>query len=60
LRNLNGTEDKYVVKGIAIFPALHGGFSLFIQHLILLFLVSVLSWFFIEKPINSLKSRFAY
>ena len=60
LRNLNGTEDKYVVKGIAIFPVFNGGWALFIQHLILLFFVSVLSWFYIEKQINSLKSRFAY
>jgi peptidoglycan/LPS O-acetylase OafA/YrhL len=60
LRNLNGTEDKYVVKGIVLFLPLHGGWALFIQHWILLLLVSVFSWFVIEKPFNSLKSRFTY
>jgi peptidoglycan/LPS O-acetylase OafA/YrhL len=60
LRNLNGTEDRYVVKGIALFPPLYGGWPLLIQHWILLLLFSVFSWFVIEKPFNSLKSRFTY
>lgn len=60
LRNLNGTEDQYVVKGISIFPVLHGGWLIFIQHWTILLVISVFSWFLIEKPICSLKKKFIY
>lgn len=60
LRNLNGTEDLYVLSGWAILPEWKSGWALFIQHWVLLIIISVLSWFIIEKPVNSIKSKFNY
>ncbi|HLI94187.1 MAG TPA: acyltransferase [Puia sp.] len=57
VRSLNGTETA-VVRHLPVFlPAFRNGYAILAENLAVLLIVASLSWFLIEKPLNSLKAR---
>ncbi len=60
LRNLKGTETEFKVLNFSILPATENGYITLVSQFALLFLIASLSWYIIEKPINSLKDKLNY
>ncbi len=60
LRNITGTETEFVINSKPFFSPPSGFVAIFTIQFLLLLLVASVSWFLIEKPINSLKNRFPY
>lgn len=60
LRNLNGSERLIVLQGWNIISESKNGILILFLQFILLMVVATISWFLIEKPINSLKAYFSY
>ena len=57
VRSLNGTETA-VVRHLPVFlPAFRNGYAILAENLAVLLVVASLSWFLLEKPLNSLKAR---
>lgn len=60
LRNMNGTEKEFIFISHPFLPEATGGFMMLLSNSLLLIAITLLSWWFIEKPINSLKPYFQY
>ena len=58
VRNLNKTENSFTIGTPKLLPAFTNGYLILLENMAVLLAISSLSWFLLEKPVNSLKSRF--
>ena len=59
VRSLNGTETATVRNFPVLLPAFKNGYAILVENLLFLLIVSSVSWFLIERPVNKLKARFS-